>query len=179
MKLDYGRILIVLGVLGLLVLLFYLGRWTKPCNMTGAYVVPGDTNQTVAIAPPVNLDTTKAKVRILHDTLTVQDSAIVTALLAEKDSLIALLKKYRVRELAILDTITKPANDTLKIEYDVYNENWNKVYVGISPRTIPVTKEFIYLPAPKREWWDNPVAGLAGGFILGGISGLIMGVSLK
>jgi hypothetical protein len=184
MQLDYRKILTVLVIIGAFVLMFYIGRWTKPCgqtNPTGGFTSIETHYQDLKPEPNIRIDTVPGKPIVVYKNkyVTIEDSAAIKQLLIEKDSLIMLLQDYAITELAVLDTVLKPAGDTLQIEYDIYDEKWNRIYLGFAARTVPVQKEFIYLPAPKREWWDNPLVGCLGGFILGGISGILIGVSVK
>jgi hypothetical protein len=179
MQLDYKKILISISIIGIMVLLFYLGRWTKPCKSEQDPLIirVRDTVKEIKLETPITIRDTVKKTRIVSIPINA-DTSFIYELIAQRDSLALLLLNQKVASVAVLDTIHDKTKDTFKIKFFEYDRSWD-VYLGLAPRKVHIDKEFIYLPAPKREWWDNPLVGGLGGFILGGVSGLIIGVSLK
>ncbi|MRS05874.1 hypothetical protein EG832_22045 [bacterium] len=136
-----------------------------------------DTVKEIKLETPITIRDTIRRTRIVNLPANI-DTNVVNDLIAQRDSLALLLLNQKVASVAVLDTIHAKTLDTFKIKYFEYDRSWD-VYLGLAPRKIHIDKEFIYLPPPKREWWDNPLVGGLGGFLLGGVSGLIIGVSLK
>ena len=128
---------------------------------------------TVPIKPSIDIETkTKTKYVIIPVGV---DSAIVEDLIKTNDSLFKVLGSMQVKRVAILDTLIGELKDTVKIAHEIIQDYW-KVHIGISPRKVevPSTVTTIYIPPPKREWWDNPYVPAAGGLLVGLIIGLVV-----
>lgn len=111
-------------------------------------------------------DTITKKIKVIvPDDINIEK---VQTMRASIDSLQQELHRLNVKELAILDTIYGDYKDTISVKYDTFLKYWD-LYIGIAPRSITLQKELIYLPPPKREWWDNPYIGMGLGIIVGGV----------
>lgn len=118
---------------------------------------------------PVYIDTTRAtKVIVMKP---YADSSKILELIQQRDSIAKLLVSKNVAELAKLDTVLKPLNDTVSIEYDEYRDRYNKVDLRLSKRDVVVQKELVFIPPPERKWYDNPYISIPSSILLGGVFG--------
>ena len=161
-------ILVAIILLLLLAGAFIGGRYSKECP---SVPVIGNTriDTIVAVVPAVNITDTLYKYRTQYLPGDV-DSTLVNLLFREREELTRRLDSMKVRSVVTIDTLYGHYNDTLKLTIDDFKDTF-ALYLGISPRPIHYEVQTVYLPAPKREWWNNPYAGAGAGLIVGFIFG--------
>jgi len=148
----------------------FIGRETKICK-TGTTVINTRVDTIIAVVPAVNITDTLIKYRTRYLPGDV-DSTLVNLLFEEREELTKRLDSMKVRSVVEIDTLYGQYRDTLKLTIDEFKDTLS-LYLGISPRPIHYETTTVYLPAPKREWWNNPYVGAGAGLIVGFIFGAL------
>lgn len=166
---KHGITIIIL--IGAIVLSFFIGRCTSGDSGETSVIVVRDTLHMVFIKEVVVRDTITKK-RVVSIPREV-DSSYALNLIAQRDSLAGVLAKQNVKSIAILDTIHWETKDTINVKYDEFLRHWD-LRIGFMPREVRLQTQTLYLPAPKREWWDNPFVGFLAGGIIGAGATLVL-----
>jgi|GEM_PF-6331647 len=72
----------------------------------------------------------------------------ITCLIDSLEYYRKMLSNYNASQIATLDTVIKPYNDTLNIHFDMINAIWN-AELGYSEREIKTVINTIYVPQPR------------------------------
>jgi len=148
----------------------FIGRETKICK-TGSTIINTRVDTIVAVVPAVSITDTLYKFRTKYLPGDV-DSTLVNLLFEEREELTRRLDSMKVRSVVEIDTLYGPYQDTLRLTIDDFRDTF-ALYLGISPRPIHYEVKTVYMPAPKREWWNNPYAGAGAGIVAGFILGAL------
>ncbi len=161
---------LIIAALIILSLSFFAGRITKKCP-NGPVVVHQTIDTLLPIVPPVVIHDTISKYRKIYLPGDV-DSSLVNLLFKEREELLSKLDSMKVKSEIKIDTLIGETKDTVKVRIDEIKETVD-IYLGLSPRKVTVDTQVVYLPPPKREWWDNPYVPGIGGVIIGFILGVL------
>lgn len=165
---ETKNILITIGIIcGFVILSFFAGRESKKCP--GNVVITTRTDTLLSIVPAVAITDTLYKYRTKYIPGDV-DSTLVNLLFDERERLTRRLDSMKVKSEVRIDTLYGEHRDTLKLRINDFSEQID-IYLGISPRKVQIETRTLYLPAPKREWYDNV-------YVSGGIGigvGLLLG----
>lgn len=100
-----------------------------------------------------------------------------TSMTRQRDSLRDELRKLQVEEISVLDTVLAETRDTINVKHYELS-NWWELSIKLAPRKTTTIIETVYLPPPKREWYDNPIVGGVAGFIIGSGAGILTGIAI-
>lgn len=148
----------------------FIGRETKICK-SGTTVINTRVDTIIAVVPPVVIHDTISKYRKIYLPGDV-DSSLDNLLFKEREELLSKLDSMKVKSEIKIDTLIGETKDTVKVRIDEIKETVD-IYLGLSPRKVTVDTQVVYLPPPKREWWDNPYVPGIGGVIIGFILGVL------
>lgn len=174
MKNAKNILIAVIIALLLLAGAFFLGQWYKKCPEPKTPIIErGSKEQVIPITPPVDIKAPMVKWRTRYIPGDV-DSTLVNQLFKDREELTKRLDSMKVKSIVSIDTLWGEAKDTFKLRIDDFRDTVG-LYVGLTPRKVQVETRTMYLPAPERQWWDNPYVPAVGGVVLG----LIFGVAVK
>lgn len=161
--------------IGLAIIFFLLGYLIYDGYLTVKKpIIYYDTLMIETRIPPITVYDTipiiKTKTHYIEKYISQKDSSdliLIDSLFNLKDSLLTELKKYNVKETAVLDTVIK--QDTLIVNYEIVNKLWY-INFKFGKRELPQIHDIKYIEkidSNKYYWYG-------GSFVLGLILGVVI-----